>query len=234
MGSTILFDALRSNTVDVVVDYSGTIWATIMKRPEPIDRTEMLIEVAKSLKDDYGVITLGRLGFENAYALAMSRDRAVELGVRSIGDLGPLSDRLTLGGVPEFFGRLEWSRVREIYGLDSMRTRGMDSTFMYGAVIDGKVDVITAYSTDGRIAAFELVVLSDPKQAFPPYDAILLLSPQAAKNQQLIRTLVPLVNAVTDTMMRSANMAVDIDGLSVENSARQLYRRIAGRNGGSR
>jgi osmoprotectant transport system permease protein len=234
MGSTILFDALQSNTVDVVVDYSGTIWATIMKRPEPIDRTEMLIEVAKFLKDEYGVITLGRLGFENAYALAMSHDRAVELGVLSIGDLGPLSDRLTLGGDPEFFGRLEWARVREIYGLDAMRTRGMDSTFMYGAVNGGKVDVITAYSTDGRIAAFELVVLSDPKQAFPPYDAILLLSPRAAKNQQLIRTLVPLVNAVTDKMMRSANMAVDIDGLSVEQSARQLYRRMAGRNGGSR
>jgi osmoprotectant transport system permease protein len=192
----------------------------------------MLIEVATSLKDDYGVITLGRLGFENAYALAMSRDRAVELGVRGIGDLGPLSDRLTLGGDPEFFGRLEWSRVREIYGLDAMRTRGMDSTFMYGAVDDGKVDVITAYSTDGRIDAFDLVVLSDPKQAFPPYDAILLLSPRAARNQQLIRTLVPLVNAVTDSMMRSANMAVDIDGLSVAQSARQLRRRIAGRIGG--
>jgi osmoprotectant transport system permease protein len=205
-----------------------------MKRPEPIDRTEMLIEVAKFLKDEHGVITLGRLGFENAYALAMSRDRAVELGVRGIGDLGPLSDRLTLGGDPEFFGRLEWSRVREIYGLDAMRTRGMDSTFMYGAVHDGKVDVITAYSTDGRIAAFDLVVLSDPKQAFPPYDAVLLLSPQAAQNQQLIRTLVPLVNAVTDNMMRSANMAVDIDGVSVEQSARQLHRRIAGRKDGSR
>jgi osmoprotectant transport system permease protein len=105
MGSTILLDALRSNTVDLSIDYSGTIWATIMKRPEPIDRTEMLIEVAKFLKDEYGVITLGRLGFENAYALAMSRDRAVELGVREIGNLGSLSDRLTLGGDPEFFGR---------------------------------------------------------------------------------------------------------------------------------
>jgi osmoprotectant transport system permease protein len=229
LGSTILFDALRSNAVDVSVDYSGTIWAAIMKRPEPIDRTEMLIEVAKFLMDEYGVITLGRLGFENAYALAMSRDRAFELGVRDIADLGPFSDRLTLGGDPEFFGRLEWSRVREIYGLDSMRTRGMDSTFMYGAVRDGKVDVITAYSTDGRITAFGLFVLRDPKQAFPPYDAILLLSPRAARNQQLLQTLLPLVNAVTDDMMRSANKAVDIDGLSVERAATELRRQIGGR-----
>jgi osmoprotectant transport system permease protein len=229
MGSTILFDALRSNSVDVSVDYSGTIWATIMKRPEPIDRTEMLIEVAKFLKDEYGVITLGRFGFENAYALAMSRTRAVELGIRTIGDLATLSERLTLGGDPEFFGRLEWSRVREIYRLDSIRTRGMDSTFMYGAVRDREVDIITAYSTDGRVAAFNLVVLDDPKQAFPPYDAILLLSPQAARNQQLVQTVLPLVNAVTDDMMRSANKMVDIDGLSVERAATELRSQIGGR-----
>lgn len=229
MGSTILFDALRSNSVDISVDYSGTIWATTMKRAEPIDRTEMLIEVAAFLKDEYGVITLGRVGFENAYALAMSRNRAAELGVRGIGDLSPLSDRLTLGGDPEFFGRLEWSRAREIYGLDSMRTRGMDSTFMYGAVRDGEVDVITAYSTDGRVSAFDLVVLGDPKQALPPYDAILLLSPRAARNNELIRTLLPLVNAVTDEMMRSANKTVDIDGLSVEQAAKELRRWIGDR-----
>jgi osmoprotectant transport system permease protein len=234
MGSTILFDALRSNTVDVSVDYSGTIWAAIMKRPEPVDRTEMLIDVAKFLKDEYGVIALGRLGFENAYALAMNRDRASALGARRISDLSQFSHRLTLGGDPEFFGRLEWSRVRQIYGLESMRTRGMDSTFMYGAVRDGEVDVITAYSTDGRIAAFDLVVLDDPKQAFPPYDAILLLSPRAARNQQLIRTLLPLVNAVTDDMMRSANKTVDIDGLSVERAATDLRSRIVGRVGGGR
>jgi osmoprotectant transport system permease protein len=230
MGSTVLFDALRSNTVDVSVDYSGTIWAAIMKRPEPIDRTEMLIEVAKFLKDEYGVISLGRLGFENAYALAMNRDRARELGVQNIAELDPFADRLTLGGDPEFFGRLEWSRVREIYGLDAMRTRGMDSTFMYGAVRDGMVDVITAYSTDGRITAFDLFVLRDPKQAFPPYDAIVLLSPRAAKNQQLIETLLPLVNAVTNDMMRSANEMVDIGGLSVEQAAAELQLRIGGRN----
>jgi osmoprotectant transport system permease protein len=226
MGSTILFDALRSNTVDVFVDYSGTIWATIMKRPKPIDRTEMLLEVAKFLDDEYGVVTLGRLGFENAYALAMNRNRARELGVRAIGDLGPLADRLTLGGDPEFFGRLEWSRVREMYGLDRIRTRSMDSTFMYDAVRESEVDVITAYSTDGRIAAFDLVVLEDPLQAFPPYDAILLLSPRAAHNRQLVQTLLPLVNAVSEDAMRSANKMVDIDGRSVELAAMELQRRI--------
>jgi osmoprotectant transport system permease protein len=234
MGSTILFDALRSDTVDISVDYSGTIWAAIMQRPQPINRIETLIEVAKHLKDEHGVIALGRLGFENAYSLAMSRDRAAELGVRDIADLGPISDRLTLGSDPEFFGRLEWARVRDIYLLDRIRTRGMDSTFMYGAVRDGEVDVITAYSTDGRVTTFNLIVLDDPKGAFPPYDAVLLLSPRAARNPKVVQVLLPLVNAVTNDMMRSANKAVDIDGLSVEESARALHDRIARRSGGSR
>jgi osmoprotectant transport system permease protein len=230
MGSTILFDALRSNTVDLCVDYSGTIWATIMKRPQPIDRTEMLIDVATYLKDEHGIITLGRLGFENAYALAMTRARAGALGVRTIDDLRPIADRLILGGDPEFFGRPEWSRAREIYGLQSMRTRSMDSTFLYGAVRDGEVDAITAYSTDGRVAAFDLVILGDPRQALPPYDAMLLLSPRAARIEPLTQTLLPLINAVTNDMMRSANKTVDIDGLPVEQAALRLRRSIAGRS----
>jgi osmoprotectant transport system permease protein len=168
MGSSILFDALRHDTVDVCVDYSGTIWATVMKREEPIDRTGTIIEVASFLKDEYGVIAVGPLGFENAYALAMRRDRAAALGARSIGDLAAHASSLSVGGDPEVFGRPEWTRVRDTYGLEGMRTLGMDSTFMYGAVRDGEVDVITGYSTDGRIAAYDLVVLRDPKQAFPP------------------------------------------------------------------
>ena len=229
MGSTILFDALEGGTVDVAVDYSGTIWAMIMKRPVPIDRTEMLIDVAAYLKDQHGILTLGPLGFENAYALVMDRARAAELGVRAIGDLGGFAERMTLGGDPEFFGRTEWSRVRELYHLEPMRTRGMDSTFMYGAVRDGEVDVITGYSTDGRIAAFDLVVLDDPEQAFPPYDAILMLSPGAARNRELKQVLLRLVNAIPDCLMRSANKDVDVDGISVEEAARGLRARIGGR-----
>ncbi len=212
MGSTILFDALRSDTVDVCVDYTGTIWATLMKRAEPIGRSEMLIEVAHYLKKEHGVICVGPLGFENAYALAMRKDRAAELGIRSIADLARHAEGLTIGGDPEVFGRSEWKRVRAAYGLQAARTRGMDSTFMYDAVRDGQVDVITAYSTDGRIAAYDLLVLKDPKQAFPPYDAILLVAPGASKLPGLLDALRPLVNRISNTAMREANRLVDLEG----------------------
>lgn len=229
MGSTILFDAVHNGTVDVSVDYTGTIWTTIMRRTEPIERTATFIEVAAFLLHDYGVLTLGRLGFENAYVFAMTRDHAAALGVRSMSDIEPLAGDLTVASDPEFFGRPEWVRLRDAYALDPMLTRGMDSTFMYGAVRDGQVDLITAYTTDGRIAAFDLVVLEDPRQAIPPYDAVLLLSPEAGADADVVATLRPLLNAISAETMRTANMMVDVEGLEVDEAARFVDDRIARR-----
>lgn len=226
MGSTILFDALRTGTVDVSVDYTGTVWATIMDRHRPIERTAMFIEMAAHLLGDHGVLALGRLGFENAYAFAMDRERAGALAIRSIADLAPLAEGLTIASDPEFFGRPEWTRVREVYALDALRTRSMDSTFMYSAVRDAEVDVITAYTTDGRIAAFDLVVLEDPRQAVPPYDAVVLLSPEAASDPGVAATLRPLLNRISGDTMRRANMMVDVEGLEVGEAARFVNGRI--------
>lgn len=231
MGSTILFDALRNNQVDLYVDYTGTIWTTIMKQGEPIARSAMFIDVASYLLTNYKILVLGRLGFENAYGFAMRRDVASKLSIRSMNDLARHADRLSIGGDPEFFGRPEWIRARDIYRLGAMSTRGMDSTFMYGAVRDGEVDVIGAYTTDGRISAYDLVTLHDPAQAFPPYDAILMLSPQAAESSDLIETLTPLINAIDDESMREANRRVDLDGASPQQAASFLLSRFSVRKG---
>ena len=226
MGSTILFDALRNNTVDVYVDYTGTIWTTIMEQDQAIERTAMSIEVAHYLRNEHNILLAASLGFENAYCFAMRRDRSTSLGLGSIADLAEHADELTVGGDTEFFARPEWVNVRDAYNLGAINTRGMDSTFMYQAVRDKKVDVIGAYTTDGRITAFDLVVLDDPKAAFPPYDAIILLSPEAAQNPALVTVLSSLANKVSDDMMREANRLVDIEGKSPESASDFLYREI--------
>ena len=82
----------------------------------------------------------------------------------------------------------------------------MQSDFMYQAAANGDVDVVSAYTSDGRIAQYNLAVLDDPKHAIPPYDAILLLAPNRANDQALIAALQPLVNAIPVTLMREANL----------------------------
>jgi osmoprotectant transport system permease protein len=211
LGSAIAFRALSRNDIDVYVDYSGTLWANVMHRTDIPSREAMLTEVTHWLERERGITVLGTLGFENAYALAMRRDRAQALGIRSIEDLARQSAQLTMGGDLEFFDRPEWAAIRSAYGLHFAVRRQYQPTFMYRAVASGRVDVIPAFSSDGRIAADDLVLLEDPRHALLPYDAIVLLAPARADDDVLKRALRPLIGSISIEAMRAANFSVDRD-----------------------
>jgi osmoprotectant transport system permease protein len=176
-----------------------------------------------------GVKVLGRLGFENAYAFAMRADRAEALGVSSLADLVGKAPQLNVGGDPEFFERPEWIAVRDAYGLRFGKTRNFAPTFMYDALRSGEADVISAYTSDGRIAADRLVVLADPKGALPSYDALLMLSPRLVADKGVAAALQPLLGAISVEAMREANYAVDREGagkLSPKQAAEALVTKV--------
>jgi osmoprotectant transport system permease protein len=228
LGSVIAFRALASNGIDAYIDYSGTVWSTIMNRHDSVPRQQMLQEMKAQLRKDHGVVLLGALGFENAYALAMRRDRAEALGIRTIADLSQHAPQLRIGGDFEFFARGEWAALRERYGLRFREQRQFQPTFLYKAVQSNEVDVISAASSDGRIRAYDLVVLEDPMQVIPPYDAIMLLSPARASDPVLQKALGPLVGAIPIDVMRQANYMVDrdTDRISPGQAARWLEKEI--------
>ncbi|MFN3990354.1 MAG: ABC transporter permease/substrate-binding protein [Erythrobacter sp.] len=209
LGSAVVHSAVASSNVDIAIDYTGTIWANFMKRTDNPGREAMYRTIADWEARENGVKVLGRLGFENAYAFAMRADRARALGVTSLADLAAAAPRLTVGGDPEFFERPEWFAVRDAYGLRFARSRNFAPTFMYNALQSGEADVISAYTSDGRIAADKLVVLADPKEALPSYDALLLLSPRMAGDAGVRGALEPLIGAISVAAMREANLAVD-------------------------
>ncbi len=211
LGSAIAFRALASSDIDVYVDYSGTLWTNVMDRRDVPPRGTMIEEITRHLAERHGVVVLGSLGFENAYALAMRRGRARELGINTIEDLARHASRLTFGTDLEFLSRPEWAALRQAYGLEFAIQRSFSPTFMYRAIEDGSVDVITAFSSDGRIAAQDLVVLADPKSAIPSYDALVLISPKRAKDTRLAGALVPLIGKISVERMREANLMVDRD-----------------------
>ncbi|ACY17691.1 glycine betaine ABC transporter substrate-binding protein [Haliangium ochraceum] len=227
LGSAVVFDALRQGEIDVYVDYSGTIWANAMKRTETLPPQEVLDQMSEWLEREHEMKSLGALGFENAYGLALREDAAAELGVDTISELVPHTPKLSLGSDFEFFDRPEWTKLRDTYGLAFDAQRAFDPTLMYPAVKEGDVDVITAFTTDGRIAAFNLRVLPDDKHAFPPYDAVLLLSPEASKDPDLIAALAPLIGAIDSDAMRTANKLVDVDRKDTQFAAQYLLDRIA-------
>jgi len=206
LGSNVLFDALAANEIDVAVDYSGTLWANRMHRTDSPGRDAVLEELGQWLDKTHGIRLIGSLGFENAYALAMTRKKADALGIHSLADLAAHAGDLTIASDYEFFARPEWKAVRDAYGLRFKAQRTMQPDFMYRAVAAQEVDVISAYSSDGQIAQYDLTVLDDPKHVFPPYDAVLLLAPKRAHDEALIAALKPLVGAIDVKVMREANL----------------------------
>ena len=141
----------------------------------------------------------------------MRSDRASKLEGLIIDDLARHAPGLKLGSDLEFLSRPEWKALQEAYGLRFAKETAYQPTFMYRALADGEADVISAFSSDGRIAANRLLVLSDPRHALPPYDAVVLISPARAHDARLLAALRPLVGAVPVEAMRAANYSLDRD-----------------------
>lgn len=229
LGSAVVHSAVASSAIDISVDYTGTIWTNELGRSDNPGREAMYETIVEWERENTGVRVLGRLGFENAYAFAMRADRAAELGATSLEDLVPLAPQLVVGGDPEFFERPEWISVRNAYGLRFRRTRNFQPTFMYNALRSNEADVISAYTSDGRIAADRLVVLDDPREALPSYDAMLMLSPRIAGDEDIAAALEPLIGAISVEDMREANFSVDREGegkVSPREAARELAEKI--------
>jgi osmoprotectant transport system permease protein len=223
LGSAVAFRALQSGDIDVYVEYSGTLWTGAMARTDTPSRAAMLAGIATWMAAGPKTAVIGPLGFENAYALAVRQDARIA----SIAELAAQAPRMTLGSDLEFLDRPEWRAIRDAYGLRFSATRAYSPTFMYRALASRQVDVISAFSSDGRIAADHLVVLADPKGAMPHYDAILLASPNHAHDARFLAALRPLIDSISVEAMRTANYSVDRDAAKTTPEAAARLLRIS-------
>ncbi len=209
LGSAVVYQALTAGDIDVYVDYSGTLWTNQMQRTDSQPKAVMLDTIAQWTKASHGVTMLGALGFENAYAFAVRPEDARDKALRTLDDLARVSSDFNFGTDVEFLERPEWQMVQAAYPIRFKDARSFNPTFMYPALASGEVDVISAFSSDGRIAANNFVVLEDRKGAVPSYEAIVLLAPDRASDDRFVAALNPLIGAITVELMREANYMVD-------------------------
>jgi len=226
LGSTVAFDALVRGEIDLYVDYTGTLWSTVMRRPAAAaSRERVLEEVSAWLQSNHGIRVAAALGFENAYCFAVRRETADSLRLRSLGELSRHAAGLRLGSDYEFFSREEWRSVERAYGLAFREKRTMDPSLLYQAIAARQVDVVTAYSSDGRIDALDLVVLEDEKGAIPPYDAVVLASSRIARESpEVMAAVASLDGRIDAARMRTLNRRVDENGLSAKAAAAEFLK----------
>ncbi|HEY6560221.1 MAG TPA: glycine betaine ABC transporter substrate-binding protein [Polyangiaceae bacterium] len=228
-GTHICFHALLAGEIDVYPEYTGTALIALLNRPAERDPARTYELVKRGLESAHGLEMLEPMAFNNTYALAMSERRARDLAVRTISDLAR-HPQLRAGFPAEFLGRRDgYPGLARTYGLRFARPpASLEAGLMYEAVAEGRLDVIAAYATDGRIAKFALRVLADDRAFFPPYQAAALLGklPDAAQRQQVRRALRRLAGRLSDAEVRRLNASIDIDRRPVRDVARAYVRTL--------
>ena len=209
LGNTaIVLNALRTGSIDVYPEYTGTIAREILKLDTVPSLAELNVKLAPM-----GLAVAVPLGFNNTYALAMRADDARAKGIARLSDL-KAHPELRLGLSQEFIGRADgWPGLQRTYDLPFATPRGLDHGLAYEAIAQKQVDAIDIYSTDAKIDKYALTVLADDRHYFPPYDAVLLY--RADLPQRLPKTwaaLTRLEGSIDDAAMRRMNAAAELDG----------------------
>lgn len=221
-GTQVCFEALRTGAIDLYPEYTGTGLVSILQQPPTGDSRTALNVVRAEFLQRWDLWWLNPLGFENAYALAVPSSRTDDTPLRTISDLVKISSSLTAGFGYEFINRPDGlPGLQTRYGLTFARVQAMQQSLKYQAAAAGEIDVLDVYTTDGRLAVYDFVVLEDDRQFFPPYEASgLIRGSTLAKHPELGAVLGLLTNAFDAGTMRQLNYRLQEGGESVEVVAR--------------
>ncbi len=167
-GTIIVWEALKNGDIAMYPDYTGTIQETILKSATPMTSEQM-----RSTLTEHGIGMAGELGFNNTYAFAMRRAHSESENIRKISDLQD-HPNLKAGFTHEFLERADgWTPLSQRYSLQ-LKPRGMEHALAYVALNNGEIDLMDAYSTDAKLAEYDLTVLEDDLHFFPKYNAVFL------------------------------------------------------------
>jgi osmoprotectant transport system permease protein len=231
LGATeVAFTALRNNAVDVYPEYVGTGLIAILHDTVIKDSRAAFARVNQRFTTKYGARWLPPLGFENTYAIAVRPQTAEQLHIRTLSDLAGASAKLRAGFTSDFIGRPDGLvGLSKTYGLRFKNVKPLAPALKYQALADSGVDVIDGYSTDGLLARYKLVTLTDDQHFFPPYDAAALVSPRIARERpDVIAALVTLSGQLDVAHMREWNRRIEVDREDVAKVAREAVRYVSG------
>lgn len=214
-GTQVTHGAMVKGDIDLYPEYTGTGWTSVLKeQPLGGEPEKTYDRVKAAYEKNFGITWLKPIGFNNTYTLAMRKDKAGQLGIRTFSDLAAQAGGLTLGATHEFLERPDgFIGLKDAYGMKFKSTTGLDPGLTYGAVREGTTDVNDAFSTDGRIEAFGLQVLEDDKHFFPPYFAAPVIRQDTLQaHPELAGVLNLLAGKIDDRTMSVLNGRVDLEG----------------------
>ena len=213
-GTKICVSAMESGDIDMYVEYEGTAYSEILKYDPIRDQEELYNTCKRELKEKYGFEVLDYMRFNDTYALSVSKQTAEKYNLKTISDLALVANKLTAGVEFEFLEREDGlPGITKEYNFEFKDVKALDGSPRYTAIANNEVDVIDAYATDGLLRKFDLVVLEDDKNFFPPYYAIPLINEETLeKYPELEHVLDDLSYGINNDIMTGLNYKVDVLG----------------------
>jgi osmoprotectant transport system substrate-binding protein len=211
-GTDIAMAALRRDEIDCYPEYTGTALLVVLKSQPQGDAVQTFDFVKSEYEKRYGLTWLDPAPMNNTQALATTRPLAAKYGLRTLSDVAAKAPQLRLGAVPEFVKRSDGlpGLQRAYGGFNFKSIRLIDFGLKYKALLDGDVDIVVAFGTDGAIVADNLVVMQDDKHLFPPYQVAPVFRIDALKARPELATILNSVAPLlTDTVMRTLNNEID-------------------------
>jgi glycine betaine/choline ABC-type transport system substrate-binding protein len=225
-GTVICHEALVRGDINIYMEYTGTGLTAILKKPVVKDPEEVYQIVKKDYEEKFKLTWLKPWGFNNTYCIVMRKDDAERLKVKKISDLKPVAKDLIFGATIEFMARPDGvPGLTKLYDLKFKDQKGMDPGLVYKAIAEKQVGVISGFATDGRIPAFDLVVLDDDLKFFPPYYAAPVVRMDLlAKAPRVADLLNRLAGKISNIDMATMNYSVDGKKLEAETVARDYLK----------
>ncbi|MBV9277161.1 MAG: glycine/betaine ABC transporter substrate-binding protein [Candidatus Eremiobacteraeota bacterium] len=214
LGSTqIAMAALRRGDIDLYPEYTGTALIDVLHLPPMRDANALYHRVSREFEKRYALRWLEPSPMNDSQGLATTQAISKQYKVTTLSALSRVAPQLRLGAIPEFLSRADaLPGLQKFYGGFRFKdVKTYDIGLKYRALLHGDADVVTAFTTDGAIAANNLVVLKDDKQFWPEYHIAPVVRIDALKRAPLIAaTLNRISPAIDDAAARSMNYAVDV------------------------
>lgn len=223
MGKTsFLFNALKSGDIDIYPEFTGTALETFIKENAKNKDPQQVYEQARQgMESKFNMAFLEPMKYNNTYALVVSSELAKKYSLTKISQLNNIENQVKAGFTLEFADREDgYLGIKKHYGLNFNNLKTMEPKLRYTAIKSGDIDLIDAYSTDSEIEQYNLKVLEDDKQFFPPYQgAPLMLTKTLEKYPEVGKSLNKLSGKITDDEMRKMNYEVNVEGKSAKEIA---------------
>ncbi|MBW1707092.1 MAG: ABC transporter permease subunit [Deltaproteobacteria bacterium] len=225
-GTMICHGALVNGEIDMYAEYTGTGLTAVLKKPVLSNPDKALNIVAREYRQRFDVEWLKPFGFNNTYAITVRQEDARLHGWEKISDLTAVASSLRAGFTSEFAERSDgYPGLVKTYGLHFGKVRDLDPSLMYEGLVREEVDLICAFATDGRIAAYRLKPLVDDLHFFPPYHAAPVIRGQTLRAHPEIRqVLAQLSGLLDDTTMQRLNYEVDAEKRTPREVAREFLK----------